>query len=197
MTKYKIRQTLAALLLATMMTACGNEDIHNGKTPIARVFDSYLYYEDLGELVPKGASSSDSTLLVQQYINVWVKQQLMIKKAELNLKPEEMDVQKQLEEYRNNLLMLHKNLPRSLRSSLVLGTRYLLDIGAALFYFLNAKKACAKAVRRAHREYRKLRGKRGNAPFLPAGVTRICLMRLGRMKGEKKFQYLRDYESRH
>jgi len=105
MTKYKIRQTLAALLLATMMTACGNEDIHNGKTPIARVFDSYLYYEDLGELVPKGASSSDSTLLVQQYINVWVKQQLMIKKAELNLKPEEMDVQKQLEEYRNNLLI--------------------------------------------------------------------------------------------
>ena len=105
MTKYKIRQTLAALLLATMMTACGNEDIHNGKTPIARVFDSYLYYEDLGELVPKGASSSDSTALVTQYIDVWVKQQLMIKKAELNLKQDEMDVQKQLDEYRNNLLI--------------------------------------------------------------------------------------------
>ena len=105
MTKYKIRQTLAALLLATMMTACGNEDIHNGKTPIARVFDSYLYYEDLGKLVPKGASSSDSTSLVTQYIDVWVKQQLMIKKAELNLTSEQMDVQKQLDEYRNNLLI--------------------------------------------------------------------------------------------
>ena len=105
MTKYKICQTLAALLLATMMTACGNEDIHNGKTPIARVFDSYLYYEDLGELVPKGASSSDSTSLVTQYIDVWVKQQLMIKKAELNLTSEQMDVQKQLDEYRNNLLI--------------------------------------------------------------------------------------------
>ena len=80
MTKYTIRQTLAAMLLAIITTACGNEDIHHGKTPIARVFDSYLYYEDLGELVPKGASSSDSTALVTQYINVWVKQQLMIKK---------------------------------------------------------------------------------------------------------------------
>ena len=99
--------------------------------------------------------------------------------------------------FRNNLLMLHKNLPRSLRSSLIIGTRYLLDIGACIFYFLNAKKACAKAVRRAHREFRKLKGQRGNAPFRPAGYTSICLMRLGRMKGEKKFQYLRDYESRH
>ena len=105
MTNCKIRQILAALLLAIMTTACSNEDIHNGKTPIARVFDSYLYYEDLGDLVPKGASPEDSTSLVLQYTNVWVKQQLMIKKAELNLTPEQMDVQKQLDEYRGNLLI--------------------------------------------------------------------------------------------
>jgi hypothetical protein len=105
MTNIKIQHIIALLLTTLMTVACGNEDIHHGKTPIARVFDSYLYYEDLGDLVPKGASPNDSTLLVQQYINVWVKQQLMIKKAELNLKPEEMDVQKQLDEYRNNLLI--------------------------------------------------------------------------------------------
>jgi len=99
--------------------------------------------------------------------------------------------------YRNNLLMLHKNLPRSLHSSLVIGTRFLLDVGACIFYFLNAKKACAKAVRRAHREYRKMKGQRGDAPFLPDGFTRICLMRMGQMKGDKKFKYLREYESRH
>ena len=101
----KIRQIMAALLLAIMYTACGNEDIHKGKTPIARVFDSYLYYEDLGDLVPKGAAPQDSTSLVQQYTTVWVKQQLMIKKAELNLTDQQMDVQKQLDEYRNNLLI--------------------------------------------------------------------------------------------
>ncbi|MBO7567875.1 MAG: peptidyl-prolyl cis-trans isomerase [Bacteroidales bacterium] len=105
MTNIKIQHIIALLLTTLMTVACGNEDIHHGKTPIARVFDSYLYYEDLGDIVPKGASSNDSTLLVQQYITVWVKQQLMIKKAELNLKPEEMDVQKQLDEYRNNLLI--------------------------------------------------------------------------------------------
>lgn len=94
----------AATLLFTLSIACGSEDIHGGKTPIARVYDSYLYYEDLGDLVPTGASPDDSALLVKQYMNVWAKQQLMLKKAELNLTAEQMDVQKQLDEYRNNLL---------------------------------------------------------------------------------------------
>jgi len=105
MTKNTIHRILAALMLALTVMACGNEDIHGGKTPIARVYDSFLYYEDLGDLVPKGSSPADSALLVKQYITVWAKQQLMIKKAELNLTAEQMDVQKQLDEYRNNLLI--------------------------------------------------------------------------------------------
>lgn len=105
MTNLKIRHIMAVMLLTLTMMACSNEDIHNGKTPIARVFDSYLYYEDLGDLVPKGSSQQDSTSLIKQYTTVWVKQQLMAKKAELNLAPEDMDVQKQLDEYRNNLLI--------------------------------------------------------------------------------------------
>ena len=104
MTTHTIHLIAAALLLAITAVSCGDEDIHGGKTPIARVYDSYLYYEDLGDLVPKGMSPDDSAHLVKQYSQVWAKQQLMIKKAELNLTPEQMDVQKQLDEYRNNLL---------------------------------------------------------------------------------------------
>ncbi|MBR4326003.1 MAG: peptidyl-prolyl cis-trans isomerase [Bacteroidales bacterium] len=99
------RCMIAALILSLTVIACGDDDIHGGKTPIARVFDTYLYYEDLGDLVPKGASRTDSANLVQQYVHVWAKQQLMIKKAELNLSAEQMNVQKQLEEYRSNLLI--------------------------------------------------------------------------------------------
>lgn len=104
MTTHTIHLIAAALLLAITAVSCGDEDIHGGKTPIARVYDSFLYYEDLGDLVPKGMSPDDSAHLVKQYSQVWAKQQLMIKKAELNLTPEQMDVQKQLDEYRNNLL---------------------------------------------------------------------------------------------
>lgn len=99
--------------------------------------------------------------------------------------------------FRNNLLMLHKNLPRSFRSCCILATRYTLDICAGIFYFLNAKKACAKAVRRGHREFRRMKGKRGDAAFLPQGFTSLSIFRLGRMKGEKKFKTVLEYESRH
>ena len=103
--KHKIICGIAAAILSIFAASCSSEDIHNGKTPIARVFDSYLYYEDLGDLVPKGATPVDSALMVKQYVHVWARQQLMIKKAELNLTAEQMDVQRQLDEYRNNLLI--------------------------------------------------------------------------------------------
>ncbi|MCR5456412.1 MAG: peptidyl-prolyl cis-trans isomerase [Bacteroidales bacterium] len=104
MTKNTICIIATALLISALSISCDSEDIHGGRTPIARVYDSYLYYEDLGDLVPKGMLPEDSAQLVKQYMHVWAKQQLMIKKAELNLTAEQMDVQKQLDEYRNNLL---------------------------------------------------------------------------------------------
>ncbi len=97
--------TMAAAVMAVMMQACTSADIHNGKTPVAKVYDTYLYYEDLGDLVPKGTDPIDSALKVKQYVHVWARQQLMIKVAELYLDPAEKDVERQLEEYRNNLLI--------------------------------------------------------------------------------------------
>ncbi len=88
-----------------MWIACGEVEINSGKTPIAKVYDSYLYYEDLGELVPPGSDAIDSAFKVKQYIHVWARQQLMIKKAELYLTPEQRDVERQVQEYRNNLLI--------------------------------------------------------------------------------------------
>jgi len=96
---------MAIVAAAVMLAACNNADIHNGKTPVAKVYDTYLYYEDLGELVPKGTDPIDSALKVKQYIHVWARQQLMIKVAELYLDPAEKDVERQLEEYRSNLLI--------------------------------------------------------------------------------------------
>jgi len=102
MGKYKITLLLSALLL---IGSCAKEDKFNGKTPLAKVYDSYLFFEDLEDLIPRGLSTEDSAAKVNNYINVWAKQQLMIKKAELNLTQEQKNVEKKLEEYRNNLLI--------------------------------------------------------------------------------------------
>jgi hypothetical protein len=78
---------------------------HNGKTPVARVYDKYLYKEDLAGVVPSGSSREDSLLNVKSYIDFWIKRQAMTKTAELNLAEEQKDVTEELENYRMDLLI--------------------------------------------------------------------------------------------
>jgi len=52
---------------------------------IARVDDSYLYREEIKDLVPSGTSKADSISIVRNYINRWASQKLLIKAAEINL----------------------------------------------------------------------------------------------------------------
>lgn len=71
---------------------------------VARVYDSYLYREDLAEVMPSGLSERDSTIWADKYINTWGKEQLIIKKAEFNLADKEKDFEELVDQYRNDLL---------------------------------------------------------------------------------------------
>ena len=70
---------------------------------MARVYESKLYRHDIVAVLPEGLSSEDSATFVQNFINVWAKNELMVYKAEFNL----TDEQKQFEEQIRNL---EKNL---------------------------------------------------------------------------------------
>lgn len=72
---------------------------------LARVYDQYLYASELKSIIPPDISVADSIQLATNYINNWVKQQLLIKKAELNLSEEKKNVQLQLDQYRNSLIL--------------------------------------------------------------------------------------------
>lgn len=100
----KLKNIIFSLVLVCFF-ACSSKDIHQGKTPIAKVYDKYLYYEDLGELIAPGTSKEDSIVKVITYINVWAKKELMIKKAEIYLTDEQKDVEKKIEDYRNSLII--------------------------------------------------------------------------------------------
>lgn len=75
------------------------------RTAIARVNDQYLYLEDIEGVVPANASEGDSSLIVDNYIQSWIKERLILQKAELNLKENQKDFEKQLEDYRNSLVI--------------------------------------------------------------------------------------------
>lgn len=64
----------------------------------------YLYQDDIGNIVPRGTSAKDSIELVKKFIDNWVRETLVIRKAEDNLDESQKNVEKQLEAYRNSLI---------------------------------------------------------------------------------------------
>lgn len=74
---------------------------------LAQVGLKILYQSDIAEILSNSTGKEDSILLVDDYINKWIKQELLILKADENLSAEQKNVQKELEAYRNSLI-IHK-----------------------------------------------------------------------------------------
>ncbi|MFD0989497.1 peptidyl-prolyl cis-trans isomerase [Mariniflexile jejuense] len=99
-----MRNKIIILVLSIVLTSCNFFKKTDDRKPIARVNDTYLYYDDIKDLVSEDASKEDSTLLVQNFINRWATQQLFIDGAKVNLsetKQEEFD--KLVEQYKTDL----------------------------------------------------------------------------------------------
>jgi len=80
------------------------EDEEDKGPAVARVYDSYLYQSELDKVIPSELTEDDSISFVQNYINVWAKNELMIYKAEFNLTEEQKQFDEQIQNYRNDLL---------------------------------------------------------------------------------------------
>jgi hypothetical protein len=96
------------LLLLFFSVSCNYIKTKTGKNEkrekVARVFDKFLYKDDLTKMVPKGTASDDSAMMVKSYTDNWIRQNVVLHKAETNLSDEEKNVDKRLEEYRNSLI---------------------------------------------------------------------------------------------
>jgi hypothetical protein len=73
--------------------------------PIARVHDRILYEKDLIGIVGENNSHNDSIVVINNYVNTWVRQTLMLYQAENNLPAENTAIERQLENYRRSLLI--------------------------------------------------------------------------------------------
>lgn len=100
---FKIYLYLSLALL--FATSCSLWEDKTNEKPVARVFEYYLYPSDLDEIIPLGTSPQDSVLLAKRYIDNWVKGQLMQRRAEQSLTEEQMDFERQIEEYHRSLLI--------------------------------------------------------------------------------------------
>lgn len=98
-------RTAWALLLSLLLFSCQEKSIETEGRVLARVGEYTLEEDALKHLVPKGSSTEDSLRLSRDFIQTWVRRQLLLKEAEQQLPPEKKDVETQLQEYRRSLLI--------------------------------------------------------------------------------------------
>lgn len=100
-----IRNIFYIIILSTVMVSCDYFKKEPEKKAIARVNDTYLYEEDIEKLVNENTSPEDSTLIVNNFINRWATQQLLIGQANINIAPEDLEqYDKLVREYKTDLL---------------------------------------------------------------------------------------------
>lgn len=93
---------VATLLL---MTSCDFFSKKTKEVVVAECYGKYLYASDLLDIVPENTATLDSLMRVNAFIDSWIQRQVLLHQAETNLDKKELDLDKQLEEYRNSLVV--------------------------------------------------------------------------------------------
>ncbi len=96
---------IITLLLSIFVLSCKKDNNKTDKQMLATVYDKKLYVSDLDDFIPDGASSEDSIAIIKSKIDLWVRKQLMLNKAELNLSDEQKSIERIVEDYRGSLLI--------------------------------------------------------------------------------------------
>jgi hypothetical protein len=87
------------------LASCSTFYRKNTEQVLARVHDDYLYESDLKGIIPPGTPAGDSLVLIRSFVDNWVRQRLILHQAENNLTDEQMDFTRQMENYRNSLVI--------------------------------------------------------------------------------------------
>ena len=96
---------LIGMVTVLLLQGCDFFEKHPKETVVAECYGKYLYESDLQNIVPENTSILDSVHRVNAFIDSWIRRQVLLHQAESNLSKEELDLRKQLEEYRNSLVI--------------------------------------------------------------------------------------------
>ena len=88
-----------------LLAGCDYFQKSSKEVVVAECYGKYLYESDLQGIVPEGAGTMDSIQRVSTFIDSWIRRQVLIHQAENNLNKEALNLDKQMEEYRNSLVI--------------------------------------------------------------------------------------------
>ncbi len=97
------------LFAATGFSGC-RQTTQNGDKLVAEVSNRKLFLSEVTAVIPNNLESEDSTVMADEYVRKWIRQELVLQKAEENLSIDLKNVTRELEEYRNSLIIFrYKN----------------------------------------------------------------------------------------
>lgn len=100
----RILMILLALLIIS--TGCGRNRDAKKRIEVAVAGNTVLYLDQIPRLLTSDTSRTDSAEITHNYINKWIRRELVLQKAQDNLSPEQKDeIDKQVEESRSNLII--------------------------------------------------------------------------------------------
>lgn len=89
-----------------LMTACSSWEGsgHEDDLLLAEVFERKLFLSDMESLLYDGVTAQDSVLIVNAYVERWVRDQLLMQRAEENI-PDDLNINALVEDYRESLIL--------------------------------------------------------------------------------------------
>ncbi|MFN7045455.1 MAG: hypothetical protein ACK4M1_09680 [Flavobacterium sp.] len=95
---------ISIFLLTTLVVSCDYFKVPKKPKAIARVGESYLFQDDIADLVPKGTSKKDSIAIVKSFIDRWATQKLLFEAAERNISNDKVaEFNTLIEQYKTDL----------------------------------------------------------------------------------------------
>lgn len=95
----------ALIFLAGVVLSACKDRYDTSDEVVVRVYNDVLLRSDLTAKMPYGQSEADSTRLADQIIKNWINTKTVLNFAERNLSESQKDFSKQLQEYRNSLVV--------------------------------------------------------------------------------------------
>ncbi|WKN31019.1 peptidyl-prolyl cis-trans isomerase [Porifericola rhodea] len=84
-----------------------NQEVESGeeRIPLARVYDNFLYQQDLEGILEENVSAADSASIINRYIDSWIRKQLIIAEAATQIEFDEAELERKILDYRYALMV--------------------------------------------------------------------------------------------
>jgi len=94
------------LVIFLLFFSCDNYFKNTSNVDLARVNDDYLSQSDVKDVLDTSSNSNDSTIIINNYINNWATNKLLINRALINLPEENQNnIQQLVDNYKNEILI--------------------------------------------------------------------------------------------